>query len=130
MRTKIDPLKGEREARARLRAFKDKFTAAMTDFTDREAEELVAIIRQEWVPVDQGDLRDSGKSERVKTGKTTKATRVVFGGPKAPYAWLQHENLDFRHRVGSAKFVERPLFRKMSGMSVRLAADVRARAGR
>jgi hypothetical protein len=34
---------------------------------------------------------------------------VVAGGPEAPYAVQVHEDLDAEHKVGNAKFVERPL---------------------
>ena len=112
-------------ARKRLRQFKGKFTMAMDDFTVREARELLADIKENWVPVDQGDLRKSGKVERVPVNKTTRKTVISFN---TPYAWEQHENLDYKHNVGVAKFVERPMLMKMSGMSSRLAEDVRRRA--
>lgn len=98
--------------------------ASMDDFTIREARELLAIIKSEWIPVDKGGLRRSGSVQRVKVNKTTRKTVVVFN---KSYAWEQHENLDFKHSVGTAKYVERPLLMKMNGMSTRLANDVRTR---
>ncbi len=117
-------IKSAAEASKRLRRLKARFTAAMDDFTIREAKELLTVIKDEWVPVDQGDLRDSGRVERVKVNQHTRKTIVSFN---TPYAWEQHENLDYRHSVGTAKYVERPLLQAMNGMSTRLADDVKAR---
>ncbi len=51
------------------------------------------------VPVDEGDLRKSGK---VRVDNMT--VRVTFN---APHAWLQHERLDYKHPGGGqAKYLE------------------------
>jgi hypothetical protein len=48
-----------------------------------------------------------------------------FGGPSAPYAVIVHENLNVRHQVGQAKFLERPLNEAARGLAERIAAEVR-----
>ena len=98
---------------------------AMDDFTVREARDVLREIKTGgWVPVDKDDLRKSGKVERVQVNQFTRKTVISFN---TPYAWEQHENLDFKHKIGQAKFVERPMLMKMSGMTGRLSEDVRRR---
>ncbi len=125
MKTRMRPLKGTKEARMRLVRLEAGMYASMEDFTEREARELLAIIKDEWVPVDKGGLRRSGSWQRVKVNQSkARRTRIQF---MKSYAWKQHENLDFKHKVGSSQYVLRPLIRKMNGMSTRLVTDIRSR---
>ncbi len=118
-------IRSAKAASKKLRQFKAKMTMAMDDFTVREANELLREIKDGgWVPVDKDDLRKSGKVERVQVNKSTRKTVISFN---TPYAWEQHENMEYNHTVGGPKFVERPMLMKMSGMSSRLAEDVRRR---
>jgi hypothetical protein len=75
--------------------------------------------KQNYVPVDKGVLRASGFIEMAKEGISA---TIGFGGPAGSgnmgetnsqdvgYAIPQHENLDYAHKVGEAKYLERPLF--------------------
>lgn len=118
-------IRSAKQARNKLRQFKNKFTMSMDDFLVREGREVLREIKTGgWVPVDQDDLRKSGKFERVLVNKTTRKSVISFN---TPYAWEQHENLDYNHTVGGSKFVERPMLMKMTGMSSRLASDIRKR---
>jgi len=125
MKTRMRPLKGLKEAQNKLTRAQGNLYASMEDFTEREARELLAIIKDEWVPVDKGGLRRSGRWMRIKVNQSkARRTRIEFN---KSYAWKQHENLDFKHRVGSSQYVLRPLVRKMNGMSTRLVTDIRSR---
>ncbi len=118
-------IKSAEAARRRLRQFKNKFKMAMDDFTVREARDVLREIKTGgWVPVDKDDLRKSGKVERVQVNQFTRKTVISFN---TPYAWEQHENLEYNHTVGGPKYVERPMLMAMSGMTGRLAKDVRRR---
>ena len=65
---------------------------------------------QTLVPVDTGVLRGSMDITRQKsfTQATTSAI-ISYGGPAAPYALIQHENMEFEHPTGGqAKYLEKP----------------------
>lgn len=67
----------------------------------------VAGKADELVPFDTGALSGSQRIEHA-TSRTLTAT-VSYGGPAAPYALVQHEDMDYRHAPGrTAKYLERP----------------------
>ena len=71
----------------------------------KEAEELFLNPAKVLVPLDTGDLENSGA-----VTKTSNAVYVSFGrGESAKYAVDQHENLFYRHLPGrQAKYLEQP----------------------
>ncbi|MGH6631203.1 MAG: hypothetical protein ACREB3_15865, partial [Burkholderiales bacterium] len=99
--------------------------------------ELVTTdAKANYVPVDKGVLRSSGFVILDEDESVIRGT-IGFGGPAGNgnmgetnaedvnYAIIQHENLDYHHEVGEAKFLERPLFAGMSqGLDV-IADSVR-----
>lgn len=91
----------------------------------KEAEGIMTLSKQAYVPVLTGALRNSGfvASPRIKTNKAS--VDLGFGGPAAPYAVFVHENLHAFHHVGQAKYLEIPLLGARRGMPKRLARDVR-----
>jgi len=67
----------------------------------------IAAKADDLVPFDTGTLSASQKIT-PPTPRTLTAT-ISYGGPAAPYALVQHENLDYHHTAGrSAKYLERP----------------------
>lgn len=71
------------------------------------------------VPVDKGILRNSG---RVTGPDVEAVVRLTFGGPAAPYAFIQHERLDFHHPVGEARYLIRGVLRwQPNGASAKAA---------
>lgn len=60
------------------------------------------------VPVDTGRLKRSGKVTKIKGG-----ARISYEArnPKTGYNYapIQHENKYFKHRVGNAKYLEKPV---------------------
>lgn len=104
-------------------------------------EYIMTDAKQHYVPVRDGILRASGfvEMDPVKIKGT-----IGFGGPAGTgntngetnsedveYAILQHENMDFAHKVGEAKYLERPLFEAIgSGMiEETMVAEIQRRTG-
>ena len=59
-----------------------------------------------------GSLRESGA---VHGPFATGAVYLTFGGTAAPYALRQHEELDWRHKLGEARYLVRGLERWEAG---------------
>ena len=66
------------------------------------------------VPVDTGALRSSGQ---VVGPDTQGKVEIRYGGAAAPYAVRQHEELNYRHDVGEARYLTRALERWEAGNS-------------
>lgn len=94
----------------------------------REAETIMLMSKRDFVPVDLGVLRNSGLVEqpRISTGGRI-TVRLGFGGPAVGYAVVQHENLEFEHTVGQAKYLEIPATKQAENMPARIAARLRSR---
>lgn len=69
------------------------------------AMENVLTEAMDEAPKDSGDLR------RSKTVSVDQATHKVYGSFSTPYAVIQHENIEYRHEVGKAKYLEDPFNR-------------------
>jgi hypothetical protein len=50
-----------------------------------------------------------------------------YGGPATPYALRQHEELDYYHTVGKAKYLEDPFRRHAARLDSDMAADLHSR---
>src|SRR5687767_4073921 len=71
-----------------------------------DLDDLMSIIKSDHVPIDTGELRDSGYvNPPVETG----AGYEIEVGFTAEHALEQHERLDYHHRHGQAKYLEQPL---------------------
>lgn len=84
-----------------------------------EAEVIMAESKQQ-VPVDTGVLRASGHVLPANVNGDDVEVTLGYGGAAEAYAVIQHENLNYRHTVGNAKFLERPLMEAARGMGERL----------
>jgi hypothetical protein len=58
-------------------------------------------------------------------GRRVIYTNIVAGGPSAPYAIFVHEDLDAKHKVGQAKFLESWLLESRPNMTARVARRVK-----
>lgn len=65
-----------------------------------KAEEIKGLA-QTMTPVDTGVLKGSAYVQAIENG-----WEIGFGGAASAYALEQHENLDYYHDVGQAKFLE------------------------
>lgn len=96
-----------------------------------EAERIMAMAKEEFVPVKTGTLRSTGhvKAPRIENGRIV--VELAFGGPAAPYAVVVHER-PMKHswsptasgKPGTNKYLEAPLRLAAPGLPARLAAWV------
>lgn len=106
------------KALAALEAFGDGAQRELISALYREAQSILTDSREE-VPVDTGALRSSGHAERLHDGAL-----AGYGGTATPYALRQHEELNYRHTVGKAKYLEDPYKRHASDMDDRIAREL------
>lgn len=69
----------------------------------------VMVPAKEYTPVDYGTLRDSGLVDKPVSDNDSISVTLGFGGAAAAYAIYVHEDLDAKHDVGQAKFLQRAL---------------------
>ena len=72
-----------------------------------EGEKIMAVSKTE-VPVDEGILRSTGHVKPPEEVQGVVVVEMGYGGPAARYAAAQHERLDYRHRVGKARYLADP----------------------
>lgn len=119
-------LRGDREMRRKLERMARRFPETMKMALRTEAETIMTTSKTQFVPVDLGVLRASGHVQQpVEKGGAVEVT-LAYGGAAEAYALIQHERLDFQHRVGQAKYLERPMMQALPGMGERIAARVSA----
>jgi hypothetical protein len=76
-------------------------------------------------PVETGVLRASGTVSRPEIDSYDNINVMLsFGGAAQDYAIVQHERLDFVHKVGQAKFLESVLNESQSHMGTRIARRI------
>jgi hypothetical protein len=114
-----------RRLQGTARAIRDAAATAL-----RTEHELVMTTAKSLTPVDTGALRASGHVNETLDAGGVLRSAGGFGGPALDYAVYVHEDLTALHRVGQAKFYEIPLVEATRGMAERLAATIRAQAGR
>lgn len=90
----------------------------------QEAEKIMTESKRQC-PVDLGNLRDTGHVTEPEVSGGHVSVTLGYGGPAAPYAIVQHERLDFQHKVGKAKFLEDPLLEAANGLETRLAQSIK-----
>lgn len=96
---------GIRKTGKAMQDFGDKLEQRAKASLYRKAQEVMTDAKRR-TPVDDGHLRASGYVTRPTQEGSAWVCEVGFGGPAAPYALIQHEELGFRHRVGEAKYLE------------------------
>jgi hypothetical protein len=116
----MDALKGRLQS-APAAAFR-----AAAEQLYEDGEETMTDAKDNYVPVHDGILRGTGHVEQPQINGDTASVQLGFGGPAAPYAAKQHEDLTLHHTVGEAKYLERPLLQRIIGMAQRIANRARA----
>lgn len=82
-------------------------TRAATAMAINDVALEIAARADDLVPFDTGVLSRSQQIEPPTIQNLT--ATITYGGPAAPYALVQHENMEYQHRAGrSAKYLERP----------------------
>lgn len=102
--------------------------AVMGDALETELE-VEATEAKRRCPVDTGALRGSITVDRATVSAREVSCRIYAGGPAAGYALHVHENLEAFHRVGEAKFIERPLHEAAPHLAQRIARRLAQEAG-
>lgn len=97
----------------------DLFAAALFQEAQIEAKEV--RLR---TPVDTGALRASIIVTEPQRQRRRIWVTIEAGGPSAPYGFYVHEDLEAFHRVGEAKFIERPLAESRPFLPARIAARI------
>ena len=99
-----------RQVQANLERFGDDFEQAVVRGIRARAEKVFGKS-QELVPVQWGTLKGSGHVYNP----TRWTVIIAYGGPAAPYARRQHEELGYGHKPGKqAKFLEAPFAEEAS----------------
>jgi len=113
-------IKGINKIQSQMKRYGEIAEAALTKSLKEEANGIL-IQSKELVPVATGALRDSGKV----TGPIGNVISIKFGGGNVNYAAAVHEIIDAWHTNGMAKFLEIPARKAISGMSKRIAKDIK-----
>jgi len=74
--------------------------------------------------VEFGELRASEFVEGPTRQGGSVYTKILAGGPSAPYAIYVHEDLEAFHEVGQAKYIESVLLESRPYMAQRVARRI------
>lgn len=126
-------------------AAKDGFIAIMEAFQEfcDDLEEVVLPsvmvaaleptlqLSQVYVPVDTGELKESGYLEEVRRGKGSARAEIGYGkNGQAPYALYVHEMTDIPHKAPtSAKYLERAIDEDYFAILNRIVKGVKESTG-
>jgi len=118
-------MKGVPEGIRNLENIRRRLLKGMEAGLYHEAERIMADSKTNYVPVDLGTLKGSGRVEQpTNDGQTIRVT-LGYGGAASAYALVQHERLDYHHTVGQAKYLETPVMNAAHGLGQRLGMSVR-----
>ncbi len=109
--------------RALIATAPERVTLASGAAIYEEGNAIMAVSRH-LVPVETGTLRASGFVDMPHVEGMTVSVELGYGGAASAYAMIQHERMDYRHRVGQAKYLEQPFLEAQRGMEIRLGRSV------
>lgn len=133
-------IKGDAEMIASLEKLKVKSIDAAKSALYIEASNIIADSKENYVPVDTGNLRKSAHTEHPKWFGKTISIVFGYGGLAAKYAAAVHENpragktggespsgrkYKTWAKTGGWKYLELPLKKAVTGMNNRLAERMR-----
>lgn len=123
-RTKVKLL-GQRSSAANIMKMSKAVRRAFFEQLVEVARDALEKAKEVYVPVDTGALKGTAAQE-VFPGRFP-STHIGFGGSEAPYAAIQHENTNFRHRAPQqAKYLEQAVSDFEPVIAHKLAVAVRA----
>lgn len=117
---------GQEEMNRKILDLANKFPLKVAKALFFEAE-LIMTTAKGIVPFDLGALKTSGHVDppSVKPGDEIKVV-LGFGGPAAPYALDQHENLTYEHSAGGQpKYLQRPMEEAAPKLPAKLGASLK-----
>ena len=118
-------LEGVREMRRQFDVIGKQFIDDASASLLSAAEVVLTFSKRSFAPVDLGPLRASGVTAGPERKGTTIRVVIAYGSPAVDYAIVQHEETDFEHSVGVAKYLERPLLEAARSLLGSIAKDVR-----
>jgi hypothetical protein len=89
-----------------------------------EADAVMADSKENYVPIDTGALRDSGRVEGPEISGSEVSVEMLYGDATVDYAWTVHEDMSTPHKHGGAKFLETPFLMREQGLESRLVGLV------
>lgn len=101
--------------------------AAAAPLAVHTAAELLLAASEPLAPVDTGMLKASGKVTSIGgAGVHEAAVSYTAVAPNGyDYAVRQHEQLDYHHQQGQAKYLERPMHSEAAAVGAAMAATLR-----
>lgn len=136
--------------KVRLQALAVRFPEIALEVALEEGDRIMTRSKEEFVPVEEGELRDSGEVHgwigqgRDALGRFTAKGVQVELSYNTPYALAVHEHMsehspyswtNAKHEVHfnpsghGPKFLERPLMEAAANMNSRMAVKIRALLG-
>jgi hypothetical protein len=127
-------LGGSREMKAALAALDGEIRQRAAAALRLEADQIIRNAKDKYVPVDLGNLKNSGRVEAPASKGKEISVAMHFGlGIPRPYAEAIHEyptahqppswvgkDVHFKPAGTGAKYLERPMKEQFKGMSIRL----------
>jgi len=98
-------LKGTPEVKAKIALALILARKQAADGLYKVGEEMMAESK-ERVPIDTGNLKNSGHVTQPDANAREIEVTLGYGGPAVDYALTVHEDLDAFHTVGEAKYLE------------------------
>lgn len=89
--------------------------------------ERIMMVSKHLVPVDKGNLRNTGHVALPTKDRGEWLVVLGYGGPAAPYAIHVHERTNVNHTVGQAKYLEVPAVQAAADMPDRIRQRLRRR---
>lgn len=134
----VKPMRGLAPAVQKLRRLAQRYPDRVMRAVYRRAEAIMARSKSEFVPVDNGILRNSGHVNPVMRQGRLVSVSMAYGGAAKAYAIAVHEHLSqysppswratavrFSPAGRGPKYLERPLFEALRTMAQDIAADLR-----
>ena len=119
-------VKGIKDLSSMIWAGQNKTLQATQQALYAEAQMILAHSKEQ-VPFRYGVLSSSGMVHDPYTVGNKAAVEISYGGAAIDYAWVQHENMKFRHAPGrKAKYLQDPVEEAKENLRDRIIANVDA----
>ena len=131
-------LTGVNKMQTVIKRIQNKLNKDFDDVMAKEAKAILKDSKDNFVPIDSGDLKRTGRVGKVKTIQKEKVVDIRFGGPKAPYSLVIHEwpnvqgpptwqgkKIHFKTPGRGPKYLQKPLFKAIAGMNKRMAEGLK-----
>lgn len=115
---------GAKKMMSTLKRISEKYPDVVAAAMYQEAQIEMTESKRRCPVGDTGNLRASGTVHKpTRSGRVISVT-MSYGGLAEDYAIVQHERLDYFHRVGEAKFLESVLNESQPWMGSRIAQRI------